>query len=204
MLLTALVYAFILAALAIAAKLAWLNNKPPAVPVLDVSLLAVLSFVVPYLLPYAGQIAVMLIVALFGLIAKLLLKLKDGKVKHASMAVTDAVKEGFIFVEQQVAPTLRGPDGKLSPEAGQMAKAAAVSAAIEYLTKHGIDNVKAALKKSDAELEADLGVALDKLAEAKPSNESAVVRTSEKIIVTLPSGTRVVKPVASAQLPLGV
>jgi hypothetical protein len=119
--------------------------------------LAVPSFITGALLhlglAYAPQIAVCLIAALFSALVGLLVKIKNTKARHAALAVADAAKAGVLYVEARVAPALG-----TGPDAAAKAKGAAIGAALDFLKSHGLGDIKADLGKTDAELEADLGL----------------------------------------------
>jgi len=148
---------------------------------------------IPYVLPYLGQIAGTLIVLLFGAVAHLVLRARASKARHIALALASAARTGFLFVEAKVAPQLRGPDGKLPTDAQALAKAAAVAAALDYLRTQALGDLKKAYGKTDDELATELGVQIDQLAQQMPTGPV----TAEKVIVTLPSGVRLVKPAGS-------
>jgi len=152
---------------------------------------SVITALVPFVLPYVGPALAALIGLLFAAVVKLLVKVRNEKIKHAGLALADAAKKGFIFAETKVAPALRGPDGKLSPDAGAQVKVAAVAAAMEYLKDNAIDDVRAALKKSDADLELDLGEHMDVIASNNVSSSPSAIAGT---VVTLPSGAKLVVP----------
>lgn len=93
--------------------------------------------------------------------ATLTAKAPAGAPRHAALAILEAARVGVGYVEQKVAPTLRGQDGKLSPEAQNAAKAAAIQAALEWLGMQGLDTAKAAWGLTDEQLLKQLGVAIE-------------------------------------------
>lgn len=149
----------------------------------------VLALLTNLFVAYAPSILGAAVVALCGLVARLVVRIRGGAARHAALALTDAGRLGALFVEAKVAPALRGADGKLDPEAAQKAKTAGLAAAMEYLSTHGLEDIKAALGKTDAELEEDLGLKVE-LGAASLGGGNAI--TPDRTVVTLPSGRRLV------------
>jgi hypothetical protein len=150
---------------------------------------AFLLALVPYVLPYLSEAAVFLITVLFLSLTHLVLKMRASKARHAALAIAAAARTGFLFVEAKVAPSLRGPDGKLPADAQALARAAAVAAAMDYLRGQALGDLRRSFGRTDEELAAELGVKVDQMAEAMPTGPVA----AEKVITTLPSGGKLVK-----------
>lgn len=132
--------------------------------------------------------------------ATLTAKAPAGAPRHAALAILEAARVGVGYVEQKVAPTLRGQDGKLSPEAQNAAKAAAIQAALEWLGMQGLDTAKAAWGLTDEQLLKQLGVAIEAEVASGPAKAPGVAPVpieeatgpAEKEIRTAPSGRPIV------------
>ncbi len=175
--------------------------KPPLVPtprtagfatpgaLLALALPAFLLALAPYLLPYVGPAAAALTVALFTLAARaLVLHAKASRARHYALALMESARVGVLYVEQAVAPTLRGPDGKLSPVAGERAKTAAVTAALDWLRLQGLGAVKSALGLTDDQLAQQLGIQVEAQVATLPSSSLPAAPTE-----------RLVNPLTQAQ-----
>jgi hypothetical protein len=172
----------------------------PLAAALPAALTGFLAWLVPMVLPYLAPAAAALTLALFGWVVRLLLKAKASKARHAGLSLASAARIGFLYVEQQVAPALRGPDGKLDPQAAEKCREAAVKAGLDWLGHSALSTLKAEYGKSDAEIAAELGVMLTAEADAHPSAPAAdsAPAPTLKVVVPRPSGVGVIVKPAGA------
>lgn len=154
----------------------------PVLAVIPAFLVALVPVLAPYVLPVLGMVGC----ALLGLVVReVLAHMKASKARHYLLAILDAGKVGATYVEQKVAPSLRGPDGKLPPNAASAVKEQAISVGLDWLRGHGLETVKDALQLSDEELAQRLGVAVESaVAQMAPSAPAL----TEKVVEKLPQG----------------
>jgi hypothetical protein len=122
---------------------------------------AVIGWVIEQLLPYALPLLTAITGAIFWGLAQLWSHLKQGRIRHFGLAILDAGRVGALLIEQTVAPALRGPDGKLDPEAQKKAADAARAASLDWLRNQGWGAFHISLGMTDAQLEQRLGIAVE-------------------------------------------
>lgn len=147
-------------------------------PTLAVDWAAPLVALMPFIGPYLGDVAVALIITLGGGLGGLLMHLRASKARHAALALAAATQRGFLYVEAKVAPVLRGPDGKLPPNAQGLARQAAIASGLDWLRTQAAGDLRKAYGKTDEQLAAELGEKVDALATAMPSGPAPVLPAS--------------------------
>ena len=126
-------------------------------------------------------------------------KAPAGVPRHVGLVLLEAARVGVGYVEQRVAPALRGEGGKLPPEAQKLARDAALKAGLEWLSMQGLDELKKAWSLTDEQLERQLGVAIEAEVASGPARAPSVAPApieatgpAEKELLTAPSGRPVV------------